>query len=689
MKKMSQKRIFIPFKWTAIVAYGILIVPTLLFFAGWLRWYWAVLFSGTLLFGAYWIIKNDYWDNQDNIEIPAGVLITAGTAFLLWILISGDCYISVGNYDTLWRNITFHDLVNCDWPVYYPNKNGYLCYYFVFWLPSAFIGKILGGLSAAYIALAGWFWIILMTVFLLIAYYFRDYRKSTLRTIIVFMIMWSGINVLGMFLVNRLGIPSPEITWGLNENYCDYFWVDGNPFNFYYRSNEDFIGENYNQIPIWLAVPLMLENRKLRNYAFLGLLIFPFSPWCTVGLALLMFADAIRFLIKEKSVKQFLKEAISVPNICAIISIPAAFICFFSIEASVNVGTDSGLRILPFYKLPIQMWQGLLIFAMCEFGIYYMLTWEEYKENFLYKTILPLLLIIPFFHIGPPDGRDFGMNVSLPMLYILMIFMIDYLRNHVLGESVAWMEKYKIKNIVLLFALGLSFTTPVLNWMQKIHTMNVTGSISVQDKSAQTFADVLGCEKGWVVPVSCDVDESVFFKRLAKPIKKENYENLAISENLSDIRRIENINEYFDYLLGKNCTVFIAVQDIPGFYLMPETIDRMKLLGFDDRIDVLLQKEYHSFIGVVANGQIVTEQIGGDEYISYYEEGQAGLDQIWMESGTWNNGNCAVININDGYYSVHGRGFNVVVKDNEANRIIDSVAFDTHSEQLLCTRKAQ
>ena len=63
-------KLSIPFKWAAITAYAILIVPILIFFVGWLKWYFAILFSGVLLFGAYWAIKKDYWDNKDCIEMP-------------------------------------------------------------------------------------------------------------------------------------------------------------------------------------------------------------------------------------------------------------------------------------------------------------------------------------------------------------------------------------------------------------------------------------------------------------------------------------------------------------------------------------------------------------------------------------------------------------------------------------------
>ena len=690
MEKIKKMKLSIPFKWVAITAYAILIAPIIIFFFGWLRWYWAVFFSCILFFGSCWAIKKDYWKNKDCIEIPITILMGAFIAFSLWILISGCCYTSAGWCDIVWRNATFRDLVTYDWPVYYPEKNGYLCYYFVFWMIPALIGKIFGSMHIAWIALAGWFALILITAFLLISYLFKDYKKSTFKTIIVFMIMWSGINILGMFLVNKMGIPSPQIGFTNNENYCDWLWIDGEPFNFYYRSNCDFISNPYNQIPIWLAVPLMLQNRKLHNYAFLGLLVFPFSPWGTVGLALIMVTDAAYYLAKEKNIIKLIKEMFSIQNICALFSIFIVFAFFFSL-ANGNSKPEDGLRILPIYKMTAQIWQGTIIFWLCEFGIYYILTWKRYRKDYLYVSIFPLLMIIPFIQIGPM--RDFCMDVSPPLLYILMIYVIGYVKDEIFSNKNNFSKRFKPGNCMLIFVLLLSFTTSVFNWFNRISLMNTNQSISVQDFSVVTFGDILGYGGDWNTPVSSNVEDEPFFRNLSKPISTDNIRWLPISENLSNIRNIDNIYEYLDYLSGKDCTIFVAIRDTPGHSLNQAIIDYMKKLGFDDEIDILLDKNYHSFTGIVNNGEILHEQVGGDEHIEFFSEGLINGYDVWMESATYHHDDIAAINIKNRYYygnyCVNGRGFNIVVRDNLVNRIIDSVAFDTHSDEITCIHKAQ
>lgn len=689
MGKIADVKIRIAFKWVALSAYAILVIPILLFFAGWLKWYLAVLFSSILLVGTFWAIKKDYWNNTDVIEIPVRDFLAVGILFAFWIFISGSCYTSLAHGDILWRNTTLQDLVNYDWPVYYPDRNGYLCYYFIFWLVPALFAKISGGgLEATYIELACWIFFILMVAFLLIVYYFRDYSRPVIKTICFFMIMWSGINILGQFLMNHMGLYPNPAGFGSNEGYCDALRnADGLPFCFLYRSNNDFLCQCYNQLPIWIVVPLMMQNRKIYNYAFWGLLLFPFSPWGTVGIALMMLVDAFAFLARNKSISKFVKEVLSVPNLCAAFSIFPVFYLFFACD-NISAGSQK-FGIIKLGELTPKIFIGILIFWVCEFGIYYYLTWDRYKSDYLYVSLFAMLLLMPFIWVSSRHSRDFCMDATLPQLYVLMIYVIGYIKDTLLNEERIFIEKCKVRNCLLVMVLGLAATTPLFDWMNQSKAMCENNSISLQYKSVMSFADILGYEGGFQIPVSTDVDEKAFFRVFAKPVDREKCRWLPISAELSDIRKIDNIDEYFDYLNGKDCTVFIAVQDIQGYSLTKETLEKIKQIGFDENLDLLLEHEYHSFLGIVNNGQIVTEKIGGDEYLTYSDDAQADWGNVWMESGTLYNGNCAVINIGDGHYSAHGRGLNIAVWDHAAGRVIDAVSFDTHTDEMLCMRKKQ
>ena len=265
------------------------------------------------------------------------------------------------------------------------------------------------------------------------------------------------------------------------------------------------------------------------------------------------------------------------------------------------------------------------------------------------------------------------MDVSIPILYILMIYMIQYIKDEVIGKVLI------LRNFILIICLMSAACSPILDFALKAKVMYTNHSLAVRNdgyfytysnKDPRTVANqVVG-----------HADESPFFTCLAK-----NFEKIfPISEDFAEIHSITDIDKYFDYLAGKDCTIYIAVQDIQGYSLRQETVDRIKCLGFDEQIDLFMQHEYHSFIGIVNNGRIVTEQIGGDEYISYSGEPEGYF--VKMESATLNAGNFSTINIRGQEYSSKGRGLNIVVRDNLTGCIIDSVSFDTHIEEIPCVR---
>lgn len=669
MSKIVQAKVSIPFKLLAIAAYSILIIPTLLFFMGWLKWYFGVLFSIILLFGAFRVIKQDYWYNDDKLIIPLIHLILIIIVFSLWVLFSGSCGIGVSNFDTKWRTAILRDLIEFKWPVYYPETGGSLCYYFVFWMVPALFGKFFG-IGVAFVIQWIWMLCIILLSFLLIVHLFKDYSVNILWLICTFIILWSGINIFGAIIMDVLGWNLYGVGLHLNEAYCDKFW-NYDSFNFYYRSNEDFICESYNQIVIWLAVPLFLQSNKIHNYAFLGLLIFPFSPWGTVGLGILMILNAGYYIIKD-SFSAFIKEAFSIQNICAIFSVFFVFVIFFMANTRTSANQQGGFGIIDFNKFDRPRVIALLTFWLCEFGVYIFFLWEKNKKKFQFLILIPTLMFIPLFWAGNIEGRDFCMNVSLPALYILMIYMVEYIKDKIIGK------KLTAKHFVLLICLIMAATTPVFDWAAKVKTMYFNKSINIQDDSFFTYSNKK--PEDISNQVAANPKEALFYRFFAK-----SFETFFVSSDLSDIATLTNIDDYFDYLIGKNCTVFIAVQDIPGFSLNEITIDKMKQLGFNDDIDILIRREYHSFIGIVKNGEIVLQQIGQDEPISQFVE----IDtySVSMASATFNTGNYANIIIKGVDYSVKYRGLNIVVRDNITGCIIDSVCFDTHTEEMPCIRK--
>ena len=98
---------------------------------------------------------------------------------------------------------------------------------------------------------------------------------------------------------------------------------------------------------------------------------------------------------------------------------------------------------------------------------------------------------------------------------------------------------------------------------------------------------------------------------------------------------------------------------------------------------ILLDKQYHSFIGMI-HGAKVVEMYGGDEALFY--DGEINRRKVFLSSRTLEQGNLSEIKIGAKDYSVNKRGLNFVLYDNQAEEVIDAVSFDTHVPEFTCSR---
>lgn len=158
---------------------------------------------------------------------------------------------------------------------------------------------------------------------------------------------------------------------------------------------------------------------------------------------------------------------------------------------------------------------------------------------------------------------------------------------------------------------------------------------------------------------------------------KAEQELRAESDFSSYLERLANLDP------GKY-TIFMAVKDIQGYQLTEEHTDKLMSLGFQDA-DILLEHTYHGFLGIRSADGYQYENISYDEKKLHFETVLSG-QTVKMDSQTYNNGNMASIQLGIHDYAKNGRGFNIVVVDAEDGELVDSVCFDTHAEDLKCTR---
>lgn len=140
-----------------------------------------------------------------------------------------------------------------------------------------------------------------------------------------------------------------------------------------------------------------------------------------------------------------------------------------------------------------------------------------------------------------------------------------------------------------------------------------------------------------------------------------------------------SMDEYFEKIKSfDDCTAIITVKDIQGHFTTQAMTDELKTMGFDGT-STLLDGKYHSFIGIWSSGKVIYQKIGEEEDIAH---GQfLGNHYIYAESAIGSSGR-GDIYIDNIQYAVNNRGFNIVVIDNQADALIDSVAYDVYVSDI-------
>lgn len=658
--QFAGKTISIPVKYIITAAYLYMVVPIAIFFVTWLRWYFGIPATVILFLGGWKLLKETVYNNSDALVLPVQDLIIIGTLVFFWNY--SMSYFFYQTWDQIGRNAVLRDMCNYTWPIYYEGTGYAHVYYLVHWIVPALVGKLLG-YTAANVALLIWNSIGVFGVFVCICVYFHPQKRMSVWTIFLLLVIWSALNEIGYMLVYVLGQTGYTLGSGFG-------WSEAYGYGYQYTPNDQLLAWVYNQTIVpWLGIVLALINPQIRNYAYLGLCVLPYGPIPFVGLFFYLIIDFFSQIHTKKA--DVIKEAFSIQNICAIITIFPTFFLYFRTNVS---GQQIGIYEVP-NMFDAKHLTFMAVFYLLEFGIYGLIIHEDYKKSLLFNITIWSLVIIPHIQIG--YGRDFCMRASIPALFILMILVMRYVILH--GD-----EKLSKRMVLLIICLSVSGLGTVKDIAVRIKACRDNNWNAVVAADIGTFADKtadnfeLGAAALYsnLVP---DYEKTAFFKYLARPL-----ENAKVSKDLVGIAGINDLTSYLDFLSEKDVTVFIAVQDIQGFSMRQEHTDKLKGLGFSDNVDRLLEGTYHSFIGIVKNGEIVTEQIGGDEHISY--SGEPDGYSINMESATLNTGNFSTINISGQEYSSRGRGLNIVVRDNLTGCVIDSVSFDTHVEKAPCVR---
>lgn len=103
-----------------VSAYAWLLIPIVIFFAGFLKWYVAAACLLLLGVSVYFLGKD-----KENFRPSEGMKYSGRTVAVIvlgvvaWVMLSGIGGFGYQNWDLNFRNAIVHDLIDFDWPVYY------------------------------------------------------------------------------------------------------------------------------------------------------------------------------------------------------------------------------------------------------------------------------------------------------------------------------------------------------------------------------------------------------------------------------------------------------------------------------------------------------------------------------------------------------------------------------------------
>ena len=138
-------------------------------------------------------------------------------------------------------------------------------------------------------------------------------------------------------------------------------------------------------------------------------------------------------------------------------------------------------------------------------------------------------------------------------------------------------------------------------------------------------------------------------------------------------------HRYLQSLKGKDITIFISIKNEGTYGLTDTLIDDFTSIGLNTN---LKGKKWCSYYAVI-DGESVIEDIGR-EALSH--SGKVGECEYIISSAAYKVGNQSSIIINGNEYSKNVRGINIVVYDNQKNKIQDSLGIDTYTSVMWVTR---
>lgn len=413
-----------------------LVIPFLIFSIGFLRWYIAIPVVVMTIYSCYRVNSNIRGQLHFSAKIPkvGYFVIFAFSLLLCWQSGIGSFWSQTEDFEV--KNPLLNDLCLRSWPLFYDlseqsqvtqnligsDKVAFV-YYLFYYLPAACVGKIFG-LLAARIALLLWSAIGSSLVLLWILNWlnFEEVTLTKIAAVLFLFFAFAGLDVIAD-VVQHLSQGNIPNNWAVDllshhtEIWCSKY-KDATYFTTYSGTAWNLTWVFNQCIPSWLIVLLILQHSSFKHVLFYFSFILLYSPWATLGLFPIVAFVWIRKFINNKAL---LKSSLSFENICFPLLLLLIVGSYYLSKGGAT--GESG----PWWHFveSSYFWTTYLFFVVIEVGIYFIILWKKNKSDYFFQAIVVVLLLIPFYKITPLN--DFLMRGSLPGLFILFLFWIEYI----------------------------------------------------------------------------------------------------------------------------------------------------------------------------------------------------------------------------------------------------------------------
>ena len=394
--------------------YIYLLLPIIVFIFGWLKLQFSIPIIAILLF----IIVKKFKECEKNETI-----IKRKYLIIIFLIILSICaWGGLGGFffqssDWNCRNAIFRDLINNKWPVYYEFSNSALTYYICIWMVPAIIGKVFLAIFGEIVAwkignIALLIWCAI-GVTLSIVWITKLLKAKSFKKILVILclfILFSGLDIIGTietisyktptqkgdieYVVDNTNIEEYNNSKSINTYHLEW-WA--RYFQFSSMITQIFWVFNQSIVP-WLIVIVFISEKRVKNYILLFLICVAYGPLPSVGLIPLMGIRGIKYLIesiKNRKIKEFLKDIFSFENVSALITLLPIFWFYYTNNSAVDSGNGGGGIRLVSEVLNISGILLLINFYFLEIGIYGLILFKDNKKDELFITSLIVLIFIP------------------------------------------------------------------------------------------------------------------------------------------------------------------------------------------------------------------------------------------------------------------------------------------------------